>query len=66
MEPPKVRTSALPKKEIKGGCRDGGLGKECLPIVCRGMFDPSTAKRKRKKLKQSTDRLKENNFESHV
>lgn len=50
MGPPKLRTSALPKKEIKGSCRDGGLGKECLPTVCRGMFDPSTAKRKSKKV----------------
>lgn len=33
MGPPKLRTSALPKKEIKGGCRDGGLVKECLPTV---------------------------------
>lgn len=27
MGPPKLRTSALPKKEIKGGCRGGGLGR---------------------------------------
>lgn len=50
MGPPKLRTSALPKKKIKEGCRGGGLGKKCLPVVCRDLC-LTLALQKEKKIK---------------